>query len=206
MPVSFTAIDFETANRSPASACAVGLVKVVDGAVVESDSWLIRPPAGHDSFTPFNVRLHGIAEADVSEAPTWTAQLPRLLEFADGDVLVAHNAPFDLGVMAAASLATDAALPVLRHFCSLRTARRVYDLASYRLPLAAAAAGFTDLVHHDPRSDAEAAAAIVIDAARRTGAADLDALANAVGVRIGELAIHSDRSGAERLVSGATFG
>lgn len=206
MPLSFTAIDFETANRSPASACAVGLVKVVDGAVVATESWLIRPPHGHDSFTPFNVRLHGIAAIDVADADSWTAQLPRLLAFADGDVLVAHNAPFDLGVIAAASIATDAPLPVLHHFCSLRTARRVYDLSSYRLPLAAAAAGFTDLVHHDPRSDAEASAAIVIDAGRRVGAADLAELGAAVGVRIGTLDIGTDRDEAERLVSGATFG
>ena len=39
-----TAIDFETANGSPASACAVGLVRIRDGAVVERATWRIRPP------------------------------------------------------------------------------------------------------------------------------------------------------------------
>jgi len=31
MPLNFVAIDFETANGSPASPCAVGLIRVVDG-------------------------------------------------------------------------------------------------------------------------------------------------------------------------------
>lgn len=204
MPLSFTAIDFETANGSPASACAVGLVKVVDGTVAHRTGWLIRPPAGHDEFLPFNVELHGVSPERVATAATWPEQLPRLLAFAGDDALVAHNAPFDLGVVAAASLATGCALPELASFCSLRAARRVYDLPSYRLPLAAAAAGFTRLVHHDPVSDAEACAAIVVDAARRMRCADLAALARAVGVRFGRLVLAEDGA-TGRLVRAATF-
>lgn len=41
---SFTAIDFETANRLCNSACAVGAVQVRDGRVVERAYELIRPP------------------------------------------------------------------------------------------------------------------------------------------------------------------
>src|SRR5690606_8511215 len=44
VPVDFTAIDFETANSSGASACSVGLVKVRDGRVVDRVHWYIRPP------------------------------------------------------------------------------------------------------------------------------------------------------------------
>ena len=46
MPLDFTAIDFETANQSSASACSVGLVKVRGGVVVDTASWFIRPPFG----------------------------------------------------------------------------------------------------------------------------------------------------------------
>jgi DNA polymerase-3 subunit epsilon len=41
--LDFTAIDFETANSSSASACAVGLARVRDGRVVETAGWLIKP-------------------------------------------------------------------------------------------------------------------------------------------------------------------
>jgi len=41
---TFAAIDFETANYSPDSACAVGLVAVEGGRVVRREYHLIRPP------------------------------------------------------------------------------------------------------------------------------------------------------------------
>ena len=51
MALDFTAIDFETANSSGASACAVGLARVRGGRVVATAAWLIKPPAGHDDGT-----------------------------------------------------------------------------------------------------------------------------------------------------------
>ena len=66
VPLDFTAIDFETANGSAASACSVGLVKVRDGRVVDSVSWFIQPPLGHDVFNEWNIRIHGIQPADVA--------------------------------------------------------------------------------------------------------------------------------------------
>ena len=99
MPLDFTAIDFETANSSNASACAVGLARVRDGEVVATAGWLIRPPAGHDRFFELNTRIHGIREEDVIGAKGWSEQLDDLAAFAGADVLVAHNAGFDMTVI-----------------------------------------------------------------------------------------------------------
>ncbi|MEI3847102.1 MULTISPECIES: 3'-5' exonuclease [unclassified Microbacterium] len=184
MPLDFTAIDFETANSSPASACSVGLVRVRDGEVVATAGWLIRPPAGHDHFQEWNVRIHGIQAHQVADAPAWSDQLDRLCGFAGADVLVAHNAGFDLNVLRRACEATGDAVPPYRSLCSLNVARRVYDLDSYRLPRAAAAAGFGEFPHHDALADARACAQIVIDAARRNDSRTIEELADAVGVRI----------------------
>ena len=52
MAVDFVAIDFETANGFRGSACAVGLVRVRDGAVVDTYASLLQPPAGFDHFDP----------------------------------------------------------------------------------------------------------------------------------------------------------
>ncbi|MBN9190926.1 MAG: DNA polymerase III subunit epsilon, partial [Microbacterium sp.] len=82
MPLDFTAIDFETANSSNASACAVGLARVRDGRVVARAGWLIRPPAGHDRFFDLNVRIHGIRPEDVVGAKSWSEQLGDLAAFA----------------------------------------------------------------------------------------------------------------------------
>lgn len=185
MPLDFTAIDFETANHSPASACSVGLVKVRDGTVVDREGWLIRPPAPFDAFTEWNIRIHGIRPDDVADAAGWGAQLPDLLGYVDGDPIVAHNAGFDVGVLTAACRAVATEVPELDYACSLRIARRTYHLDSYRLPVVAMAAGFEDFAHHDAIADAEACAAIVIHAARRHDCADLAGLAAATGVRMG---------------------
>lgn len=203
--IDFTAIDFETANGSPASACAVGLVRIRDGAVTERATWLIRPPAEHDVFLPFNVQLHGISREMTRGADTWESQLPGLLDFLGDDVLVAHNARFDIGVLLASSLATQMRLPLLRYFCSLRLARRSYELHSYRLPVAAEAAGFRTLVHHDPMSDAEASAAIVVDTALRLGAEDLESLSTLKGVAIEQIALERELERAATLTAAATF-
>lgn len=184
MPLDFTAIDFETANSSPASACQVGLVRVRGGEVVAQTGWLIRPPAGHDDFQEWNVRIHGIRPEDVRDADTWTDQIDRLCAFAGADVLVAHNAGFDLNVLRRACEATGLAAPPYRSLCSLAVARKTYRLESYRLPKAAEAAGFGDFPHHDALADARACAQIVIDAARRTGSSDVDALSAALSVPV----------------------
>jgi DNA polymerase-3 subunit epsilon len=189
VPLDFTAIDFETANSSSASACAVGLVRVRDGEVVDKTGWLIRPPAGHDVFFELNTRIHGIRAADVVHAPTWTQQLGALTAFAGDDVLVAHNAGFDMAVIKRACDATGDECPPYRYACSLQVARKVYQLDSYRLPFVAAEAGFPDFPHHNATADALACAHVMIDAARRLGAHDVEALVDAAGVRVSQILI-----------------
>jgi DNA polymerase-3 subunit epsilon len=201
VPLDFTAIDFETANSSPASACSVGLVRVRGGEVVATTGWLIRPPAGHDEFQEWNVRIHGIRAQDVRTAASWTEQFDRLCGFAGADVLVAHNAGFDLNVLRRASAVTGGDCPPYRSLCSLQVARKTYDLDSYRLPKAAAAAGFEEFSHHDALADARACAQIVIDAARRVGATDVDSLALALGIRVTDAPASAPVPVAERAVA-----
>ena len=184
MPLDFTAIDFETANNSAASACSVGMVKVRDGLVVDTAYWLIKPPLGHDAFLEWNVRIHGIMAVDVADALFWSEQLPDLTTFAENDHLVAHNAGFDMGVIAAACAASYVPTPSYDYLCSLQVARKTYDLDSYKLPVAAMAAGFEDFEHHNAAADAAACAAIIVHAARRHGADSVTELAELTGSRI----------------------
>ncbi|MEO7122555.1 MAG: exonuclease domain-containing protein [Lacisediminihabitans sp.] len=187
MAVDFTAIDFETANSSSASACSVGLVKVRNGEVVDQGYWLIKPPLGHDAFNEWNIRIHGIMAADVVDALLWSEQLPQLVAFAGDDLLVAHNAGFDMGVITAACAASYVEAPSFSYLCSLQIARKTYNLDSYRLPVAAMAAGFEDFAHHNALADAEACAAIMVHAAGCHGASDLTQLATITGARIGAI-------------------
>lgn len=187
VPLDFAAIDFETAGPSAASACSVGVVTVVDGRVVDRVGWLIRPPAGHDVFSEWNIRIHGITPDRVVGAAGWADQLDDLIEAIGGRPVVAHNARFDMGVLRAACFASGVRTPPIDYFCSLHIARRTYALTSYRLPVAAMAAGFEDFAHHDALADAEACAAIVVHAADRHGAEDVSGLLDAVDDRLTRL-------------------
>ncbi len=130
------------------------------------------------------MRIHGIMAADVTDALLWSEQLHDLQSFAENDVLVAHNAGFDMGVIAAASAASFVPTPTYDYLCSLQVARRTYHLDSYKLPSAAMAAGFEDFAHHNALADAEACAAIIVHAADRHGASDIAELATAVGAQL----------------------
>ena len=182
MPDSWTAIDFETANQDRGSACAVGLVKVRDGVITDRYTTLIRPPAGIDHFSPRNTAVHGITPADVATAPTWRTVHARIMEFADGDTLVAHNAPFDMGVIAQASARTGLTTPAWTYTCTLALSRRTWtDLPDHRLPTVSAHIGHRVTHHHRADADAEAAARIAIAAMEHHGAATLADLARATG-------------------------
>lgn len=163
------------------------MVKVRGGVVVDRVSWLIRPPLGFDEFQIWNTRIHGITATDVAGARGWAQQLPDLVAFVGGDTLVAHNARFDMGVIRGGCAATSVDCPDLAYVCSLQVARRTYTLDSYRLPVAAMAAGFEEFAHHDALADAEACAAIMVHAAKRHEAASITELAAAASVNISRL-------------------
>ncbi len=137
MPIDFTAIDFETANSHPSSACSVGLVRVRDGVVVDRAVWFIRPPAAHAEFLPFNIKIHGITPEMVEEARMWEEQLGDLQDFVGDDMLIAHNASFDMGVIRAACSETVTPTPRFKYMCSVQVSRKTYEIPSHRLPLAA---------------------------------------------------------------------
>lgn len=184
MSINFTAIDFETANSSSASACQVGLVRVRDGQVVGRAEWLIKPPESHGHFEAFNVHLHGVTQEMVRDALTWEEQLPDLLSFIETDVVVAHNAGFDMGVIRAACSVTIQPTPKFKYLCSVQVSRKTYDIPSHSLPFSAEAAGFSEFQHHNALADSEACAAIIVDAAKRAEASDMRALAKTLGLSI----------------------
>ena len=175
MTLNFTAIDFETANGSRDSACALGLVKVRDGRIVERREWLLRPTDG-GGFWPRNVEVHGITEGMVAGAPTWAQVHPEIAALIDDDVILAHNAIFDLGVFAKTSETAGIAPQAFRYGCSVELARAFLTLENFKLPTVNAALGFGTFQHHDGLADAEACANITIALAGQQGLEDIDAV------------------------------
>jgi DNA polymerase III epsilon subunit-like protein len=159
--LNYVAIDFETANSYRGSPCAVGLVRVRDGVSVAKHRWLIRPPEGVDYFDSFNVWIHGITANMVADKPRWKEVLPNMVDFVGDDVVVAHNAGSDIGVIRYACAVDNIEWPEMRFLCTMVLARRALSLSSYRLPFVLDAVCGSIDDHHDPLADALAVVDIV---------------------------------------------
>lgn len=164
---TFVAIDFETADRGPDSACSVACVRVEGDRITRSESRLIRPPRSHFEFT----RIHDIRWDDVALEPTFGPVWRDLAPLLEGaEFLVAHNAPFDRAVLEACCAQAGMAPPTLPFRCTVRIARAAWRIFPTRLPDVCRFLGIA-LQHHDARSDAEACAQIVLAA---EGSVELD--------------------------------
>jgi DNA polymerase-3 subunit epsilon len=122
--VTFVVVDLETTGGSP-TACAIteiGAVKVRGGELLGEFQTLVNPQC---SVPPFIAVLTGITDAMVASAPQLPAVLPSFLEWARGCVLVAHNAPFDLGFLRAGCASLGIDWPNFDSVDTARLARRV---------------------------------------------------------------------------------
>jgi len=149
--------------------------------MVDRGSFLIRPPEFR--FNGINISIHGITPNMCEDAPEWPEALDRLTDIIGGRLVVAHYAPFDLGVIRHACDDTRTPRPELRYACTYRLARMVWPgQACYSLPDVADLIGIDGLNHHDASSDAWACARIAEVAVRERGAPGLPELLDEMGI------------------------
>lgn len=158
--MNFVAIDFETANTSPDSACAIGLVKVENFQVVEQVEYLIRPPTNWFEFT----YIHEIDWSMVADQPTFGELHPQIDKFLDGaDFIAAHNASFDRKVLAACRETYQIDRPTHPFLCTVKFARQQWQIRPTKLSDVCRELNI-QLQHHNALSDAHACAQIIIAA------------------------------------------
>lgn len=99
--VTFVVFDLETTGGAPADGgiTEIGAVKVRGGEVLGEFQTLVRPETSIPAFISL---LTGITDSMVADSPSLGGVLPSFLEFCAGSVLVAHNAPYDVGFLKAA--------------------------------------------------------------------------------------------------------
>lgn len=161
--MKFVAIDFETANYSDASICAAGLAVFEDGQLTDSRYWLVKPPKGYSWFRQDFVGIHGITHNDVREAPEFSAIAPELLaQLTAADLVVAHNAAFDLRKLRGTLSHYGIACPPFKYACTLALSRQAWpELSSHALDRVASHIGHVFL-HHNALADAEAAGRVMV--------------------------------------------
>ena len=122
--VTFVVVDLETTGGSPndSSITEIGAVKVRGGQVLGEFQTLVDPGS---EIPPYISVLTGITTAMVVSAPRIGSVLPAFLEFAQGAVLVAHNAPFDIGFLKAACAETGIPWPPAASVDTAVLARRL---------------------------------------------------------------------------------
>jgi DNA polymerase III subunit epsilon len=124
--LDFTVVDVETTGWAPdvAAITEIGAVRVHRGKVVAEFGSLVNP--GTPVPAPIT-ELTGISDELVADAPAVAAVLPGLLAFAEGSVLAAHNAPFDLRFLTAACAAMGRDWPGFEVLDTVRLARHLMD-------------------------------------------------------------------------------
>ncbi len=193
--VEFVAIDFETANQQRSSACEVSLVKIHHGEIVEKYTSLIKPHSSM-AFNPWNVRIHGLTEKDVSKAPEFSSVFHEIVEFTDGLPLIAHNASFDMSVLKHSAGLYHLELPEIEFYCTLALAKQseALDLTSYSLSNVCYALEIEFNEIHRAENDALACSRVAGELLFLEKAADLKSLAAGLGVRPGLLNSNSFKS------------
>lgn len=157
----YIVFDVETPNSANDRMSAIGITVVENGMIVDELSTLVDPETW---FHSFNIRLTGITPEMAGAAPDFGQLWPTLEPILSSGLLVAHNAPFDMGVLAKCLRAycidwRDTAW----YACTCRMGRRVYPhLPNHRLNTLCAYLDI-DLDHHQAGSDSRACAEILID-------------------------------------------
>lgn len=166
----YTVIDFETANSRRSSPCAIGIIVVEDQSIVEEKFYYIKPYDMY--FSGFNISIHGIHPEDVKDAMEFDELYPLIRHYFEDQLVLAHNASFDMSVLRAVMTHYHMPFPNLTYICTVKLAKAVYpDLPRHSLDKVSDHLNFA-FKHHDAFDDARACANIMIQSMDKTGIYD----------------------------------
>jgi DNA polymerase III subunit epsilon len=179
----YVVFDVETTGSAAGKGGAItefGALKLVRGEVVDQFSTLVNPGRPID---PFVVRLTGITDRMVSDAPSISEVMPRFEEFVEGCVLVGHNVHFDCSFVTAARGGTPLPNEVLD---TLKLARcLVPGLKRYRLSSLVSHFGVRQAPNHRALSDAAATTEVFRKLLKLLGSAGIKSVGEALSIRGG---------------------
>jgi DNA polymerase-3 subunit epsilon len=176
----YVVFDIETTGSSAKEGAIteVGALKVVRGKVVDEFATLLNP---NRPIEPFVVRLTGITDRMVAEAPDTSEIMPLFEEFVEGCVLVGHNVHFDCSFIAAARGGVSLPNPVLD---TLKLARfLVPGLKRYRLSSLVSHFGVRAAPNHRALSDAAATVEVFLKLLKLLSSAGVRSVGEAAALR-----------------------
>lgn len=163
----FIAIDFETANKHMNSACSVGIACVKDLKIVNTDYFLIKPPT--DLFRYENTEINGLTYEDVKNADTFDLVYSKISHyFNECEYVFAHNALFDMNVLAECLKTYNINRPSFKYIDSSNFSTRVCHGVGRKLIERCEFLGIPTENHHNSLADAVMCANVVIYSVKRT--------------------------------------
>lgn len=180
---TFVVLDLETSGAAPsvgAGITEIGAVKVRGGEVIEEFQIFVNP--GH-SLPSFITSLTGITDDMLYDAPAIDQALPHFFEFLGSPqetVLVAHNAPFDIGFLKAAALSTSFPWPDFVIIDTVKIARSALtrdEVRDCKLSTLAEFFGATIEPNHRALDDARATVDVLHGILERLGSFGVSTLA-----------------------------
>jgi DNA polymerase-3 subunit epsilon len=154
--ITFTLFDVETTGLSPAyghRVCEVACMRLCDGVELDRFESLVDPER---TISTGAYRVNRITPEMVAGAPTFGAVAGALLALMEDAVLVAHNAPFDLGFLAKELSIAGVPPPEGPVVDTLSLSRRIYTLPSHSLSAVAMFLEVPSHPVHRAMSDVEA--------------------------------------------------
>lgn len=157
----YIAFDVETPNYANDRMSAIGITVVENGTIVDEFATLVNPESRFDHF---NVQLTGITPKMAAKAPTFPELWPIIEPILSSGLLIAHNAPFDMSVLAKCLRAYAIQWrPNADYACTCQMGRRCYPrLPNHKLNTLCAYLDIR-LDHHQAGSDSHACAELLIN-------------------------------------------
>ena len=176
----YVVFDVETTGSSAEKGAIteIGALKVMRGQVVDEFATLVNPKR---PIEPFVVRLTGITDRMVADAPDIAEVMPLFEGFVEGCVLVGHNVHFDCSFVAAARGGTPLPNPVLD---TLKLARYlVPGLKRYRLSALVSHFRLYAAPNHRALADAAATTEVLLKLLKLLSSAGVHSVGEAATLR-----------------------
>lgn len=156
----YIVFDIETPNARNDKICSIGIVVLEDKDIVQEYYSLIDPETYFDAL---NIKINGISQKDIKGHPNFKTIWNEIKDIMSSGLLIAHNAPFDMSVLAKTLKAYEIEwLPYVYYACTCSIGRAL-DIAvnNYKLNTLCDAFGIVLECHHNAISDAKACAVLL---------------------------------------------
>ena len=147
---NYIVVDVETCNRER-NICSISVLEIKDHKIANTFYSLINP---NNYFEKTNIRINGIDEEMVKDAPTFDKFYPSIEKLLHEEVFIMHGGNhFDMDAISKDLSRYNLEVPKFRYLDTCDIAKECIDLEDYSLPTVAAYLGLESFDHHNALED-----------------------------------------------------